>query len=420
MSDLNDRFYHAHRIIQERCDGRLHCVRCCPTRAIRVRDNRVTFYNDLCIDCGECVIVCPQKVFEPVSDRMEDFRSFKLKVALPSNILYTQFGPEVSPMVVNRALLTAGFHEVADVSGACAEVSLALVHHLETNPDTRPLVSSFCPAVVRLIQVAYPNLVKHIAPLDVPREIKARRTRQFFSKERGIPMEEIGVIYITPCTAKTISIKQPAEKEKSWIDGAISIRDIYNLISPEIIRIQKEGPSGENNFHFGKAWGILGHFSQNVGAERSISVAGLGHVKKILDDIENDRLKNIDFVEALACFQGCLGGMFCVTDSYVARHNSIQLQKRYGKPVDLDMKKVLEQYKQGYYFSENPVMPRTTRVYQPDIALNIKRLKMKERMLAKLPKNDCGICGAPTCECFADDCARGEADVTDCIFFKSK
>ncbi|MFC2136080.1 (Fe-S)-binding protein [Bacteroidota bacterium] len=28
------------------------------------------------------------------------------------------------------------------------------------------------------------------------------------------------------------------------------------------------------------------------------------------------------------------------------------------------------------------------------------------------------MCGAPTCETFAEDCAWGEADLTDCIFFK--
>jgi ArsR family metal-binding transcriptional regulator len=46
-------------------------------------------------------------------------------------------------------------------------------------------------------------------------------------------------------------------------------------------------------------------------------------------------------------------------------------------------------------------------------------MKQKERIFAKLPKKDCGLCGAATCETFAQDCALGEADLTDCIFFKS-
>jgi len=75
--------------------------------------------------------------------------------------------------------------------------------------------------------------------------------------------------------------------------------------------------------------------------------------------------------------------------------------------------------KEGYYFMEHDILPRNTRSLNTDIATSIKRVKQKERILTKLPKKDCGLCGAPDCETFADDCAWGEADLTDCIFFKS-
>ncbi|MCP5105875.1 MAG: hypothetical protein GY950_20985, partial [bacterium] len=108
--------------------------------------------------------------------------------------------------------------------------------------------------------------------------------------------------------------------------------------------------------------------------------------------------------------------LFCVKNPYVARHNSIQLQKRFGRVGELDKEKVLRNYDNGHYFYSGPVLPRTTRVSQLDIAESIKRMKKKERIFAKLPKNDCSVCGAPTCETFAEDCARNEADLTDCIF----
>jgi len=411
-------YYHGHRIIQERCDGRLKCLRACPTKAIRVKNNRVTFFNDLCIDCGECINVCPQKVFEPISDSMESFKSKKFSVALPSSILFTQFGPDIHPEIINMALKSIGFNETADVSGICAEMGYALVHHIKVQPEPRPLISSFCPAVVRFIQVSYPNLVKHIQPLDVPREIIARQTKQYYSQKLGLKIDDICVVYISPCTAKNVSIKQPAEKEKSWIDGAISIKEIYNLISPEVIRLHQQGVDDrEDHSPFGKAWGILGHFSQNVGADRSIAVAGISHVKQILDDIDTNKLKNIDFVEALSCLHGCINGLFCVKDPYVARHNSFRIQKKFGKPIQINYREVIEKYEKGYYFFENPVLPRTTRDSQVDISNSIKRIRMKERILAKLPHKDCSVCGSPDCETFADDCARNEADLTDCIFF---
>ena len=418
MINNEHNFYHAHQIVEERCDGRLRCVRSCPTKALRLRKKKLVFYNDLCIDCGECVNVCPEHVFSIVSDSMEDFKSFKFHVALPSNILYVQFGIEVHPGVINRALKNIGFDEIADVAKVCDEMGFALSHHLKTHPEVRPLISSYCPAIVRLIQVIYPNLVKHIEPLDVPREIVAKEVKQRYSKELGLKEEEIGVIYITPCPAKIVSIKQPAEKERSWIDGAIPIKDIYNLILPEIIKMQqKEVDTTQENFQYGKAWGVLGHFSQNEGMGEPLSVTGINHVKRVLEDIESAKLYNIDFVEALACLHGCINGVFCVKDPYVARHNSLQLQRKFGRVTAVDKKKVLENYKKGYYFYENPLLPRTTRSSHYDIGEAIKRMKKKERIFSGLPKTDCSICGSPDCETFAEDCARGEADLTECIFF---
>ncbi|MCP4219247.1 MAG: hypothetical protein GY765_31730 [bacterium] len=411
-------YYHAHSIHQERCEGRLKCIRCCPTRALRFRDKKITFFSDLCIDCGECIVVCPEKVFTPLNDHMDDFKSFKYHIVMPSNILYTQFGTDVHPGIIHQALKNIGFDAIHDVSRACSEEGVALFHHLKKHPETRPLISSFCPAVVRFIQVSYPNLVKHIEPLNVPREIAARNAKIEYAKKLGLKESEIGVIYITPCTAKMVAIKQPAEQAKSSIDGAIPIRDIYNLLLPEIIKIQQEGSfSPPEDFRYGRAWGILGYFSLNVGSEKAISVAGLNHVKIILDDIENRKLHNIDFVEVLSCLHGCVNGIFCVKDPYVARHNSILMNKKYGKHKPVEKKEILNKYEDGHYFYKGALLPRTTRAAAVNIAESIKRMKKKDRIFAKLPKNDCSVCGAPTCETFAEDCARNEAQLTDCIFF---
>jgi len=397
----------------------LKCIRICPTKALRLRNKKLIFYSDLCIDCGECVNVCPKDVFAPVSDHLEDFKDFKYHIAIPSNILYIQFGVDVHPAVIHHALKNIGFDEVVDVSEVCDEMGYALHHHLKVHPDIRPLISSYCPSIVRFIQVSYPNLLKYIEPLDVPREAVARETKRRYSQKLGLKEEEVGVIYITPCPAKIVSIKQPAEKDRSWIDGAIPINDIYNLILPEIIKIQqkKDAVQMQNNYHYGQAWGVLGHFSQNVGSEKTLSVAGINHVKRVFEDIESSKLHNIDFVEALSCLHGCLNGVFCVKDPYVAFHNSIQLQKKFGRSAGIDKKKVIDNYKKGYYFFENPVLPRTTRSSQNDIGVAIKRMKKKERIFAGLPKTDCSICGSPDCETFAEDCARGEAELIDCIFF---
>jgi hypothetical protein len=223
---------------------------------------------------------------------------------------------------------------------------------------------------------------------------------------------------MAPCPAKMVSVKQPAEKEKSWIDGTIPIKEIYNLILPEILKIQEsaEKPEEKDSF-FGKNWGILGTMSRIIDPDRSLSVTGITHLQKIFDDIENSKLRNVDFVEALACMQGCVGGAFCVENPYIARHNAILLEKKFGQTRSVDKDLVLKKYKARYYFLEHQVLPRLIHSENRDISASIKKMRQRDRILMKLPKKDCGLCGSPDCATFAEDCADGTADLTDCIFF---
>lgn len=418
MSQATFSFYHAHQIIEERCKTRMKCLHICPTGAIRVRQGRISFLNDLCIDCGECINACSQKVFVPKSDEKEDFNAFSFQIAIPSPVLYTQFGQDIHPKIVHQALKNIGFDEVVDVTNITHELEFVLLHHLKNKSLTKPLISSYCPTIVRYLQVKYPNLVNHIEPFDVPLEIIGKETKRLYAKKLGLKKEKIGTIYISQCPAKIVSIKQPAEKEHSWIDGAIPIKEIYNILLPEVFKIKENiNSTPEEDFNYGKDWGILGNLSQVLGPERCLSVAGLSHVKKIFDDIENSRLRNVDFIEALACMQGCVSGAYCVENPYIARHTSILMEKIFNHPEKLDKKKILKRYLRKIYFMEHPILPRPTRAIDCDIAVSIKKLRQKERILMKLPQRDCGLCGSPSCATFAEDCARGEADVTECIFF---
>jgi len=398
----------------------MRCIKACPTQALRVRNNTITFNDDLCVDCGACISVCPEKVYVPVIDEITDFEKFEYKIVIPSHILYTQFGLNVHPNIIQQSLLNIGFDAVADISQNAYEISYVVSESLKANRRITPVISNFCPSLLRLIQVNYPNLIELISPFDVSREITAKESKKKYAEKLGIPQQKIGVIFISPCPAMVVSIKQPAEKEKSWIDGAIAIRDIYNRMLPEIIRVQENMNSDEKKefFYYGKSWGELGFILRHHDPEHTISVAGIDNIKMILDDIEDSRLKNVNYIEAFTCPQGCIGGAYCVENPYISRHTAIILEKRHGQPPDLDKKRINKKLKQNYYNMIEPVIPRPIRSMEIDIATSIKRMNQKERILRKLPNKDCGICGAPTCETFAQDCAWGEADLTDCIFIK--
>ena len=50
----------------------------------------------------------------------------------------------------------------------------------------------------------------------------------------------------------------------------------------------------------------------------------------------------------------------------------------------------------------------------------LKKLAEIERVFQKLPKINCGACGAPTCHAFAEDIVKGITTIEECVVLKSK
>jgi len=189
-------YYHAHKIIADKCEGHMACMRSCPTQAIRVKNNKATFSEELCVDCGNCLSSCPSEAIISISDPIDEFSHFKHKIVVPSSVLYSQFDSSIHPYIIHLAFKELGFDEVVDINISSSAMTMALIKYMETYRGRHPLISSHCPAVIRLIQVKYPDLVELIVPLDAPREVTAREIRLNFPDKLGIRPEDIGIIYI--------------------------------------------------------------------------------------------------------------------------------------------------------------------------------------------------------------------------------
>ncbi|RCX08170.1 iron only hydrogenase large subunit-like protein [Anaerobacterium chartisolvens] len=407
-----ERYFHSVTLDETKCRGCTNCIKHCPTEAIRVRKSKARIIAERCIDCGECIRVCPYHAKKAISDSMDAINSFKYKVVIPAPSLYGQFRSNASRNMLLTALKHIGFDAVYEVARAAEIVTEATKTLLNKNSTVKPLISSACPAVVRLIQVRYPNLIDNIVRLESPMEVAAEIAKNKISKTENMPIEDIGVFFITPCAAKVTSVKAPYEKKKSFVDGVISIKDIYLKLLNSLDKV-KTAEDLEQAGYEGIRWAGPGGESLALGTDEFLAVDGIHNVISILEEIEKDRLERVEFIEALACVGGCLGGPLTVENAYVARSNL----KRF-----VDQARQNGVSKEHTEEGENDLMWTASIEYKPVMKLDenfheaMKKLEALELINKDLPGLDCGACGAPSCRALAEDIVRGNANEADCVF----
>ncbi|MFO7733501.1 MAG: [Fe-Fe] hydrogenase large subunit C-terminal domain-containing protein [Candidatus Aminicenantes bacterium] len=409
---------HGFRINTERCDGRLACMRACPTQAIRVKRGKAAVIPELCIDCGSCLAVCPTGAITATTLSFAELDRFKFKVAVASPALYTQFALKDTPAQVNRALRALGFDAVWEYAVDIELIDLAIRDYVKNWTGPFPLISNSCPVVVRLVQVAYPTLVEQLIRVDAPREIAGRELKRHYSKKLGLKPSEIAAVYIAPCQAKTISILQPAEGAGSHLDGAVGISQIYNDLLAILRRhAAKDLPAEEGEgsgewFHWGAPEGEFPSLSK----EHYLPLQGLSDVIKVFNDIEKGKIRNIDFLECHACQGACIGGNLTVENLYVARTRNLRLISGLARPSPALGNEIARRFAEEDFSLRAPIRPRDTEGRSADLRDRVARKKRAAELLKALPGLNCGLCGAPSCKSHAEDASLSRADIRECVF----
>lgn len=403
-------FFHSVTLDKNLCKGCINCIKRCPTEAIRVRDGRAHIIKELCIDCGECIRICPHHAKIATYDSMDILKNYKYKIALPPPSLYGQFNNLEDRDVVLNGLLKMGFDSVFEVAKAAELISDATRRLLLTQNMRRPVISSACPAITRLIRVRFPQLIDHVLPLVSPMELAARTAKAEAVQKTGFLPEEIGCIFLSPCPAKVTAIKMPIGSSKTSVDGAIAIKEIYPTLlyhMKHADNIQYLSSSGR----IGLGWAESGGEAAGlVSTDKYLAADGIENVIRVLDDLEDDKYPNLEFVELNACSGGCVGGVLQVENPYIAKAKLKGL-RRYV-PVSTN-------HLSGSIPTE--MLWDADLVYTPVMELgstkteSFERYTQMEEIVQKLPGLDCGSCGAPNCAALAEDVVRGKASTDDCV-----
>lgn len=407
-------FNNKHSVTLElsKCKGCTNCIKRCPTEAIRVRGGHAIIKEDKCIDCGECIRLCPYQAKKATYDRLDDFVSYRYKIALPAPAFYGQFNDLDDVDYILTALLGCGFDAVYEVSKAAEIITEHTRRYMKTEGSPRPVISSACPAIVRLISLRFPCLVDNLLPIMPPIEYAARQARrEALALHPELSDDDICVLFISPCPAKISYIKNPIGVEKSAVTGGLAINDLYFKVRAK--RKEVEVPEELSTTGIiGLNWAGSGGEATSLLSDRYLAADGIENCIKVLDEIDNGTFGDLEFVELNACIGGCVGGTLNVENPFIAKARLRSMRKYL--PVSGNHITDAEALSKDIFYDAE-ITNNTADMLSEDRVTAIAKMVEIESIYKSLPHLDCGSCGAPNCHALAEDIVKNDARPSDCL-----
>jgi len=317
-----------------------------------------------CVDCGQCIIVCPtgalteKSKFKDIFNAIDDPKKFVVVQHAPavSVTLGELFGMAPGADVngaMNAALRRLGFDRVFDTSFSAdltiMEEASELFHRVK-NGGTLPMFTSCCPAWIDFMEQNYPDMLANLSSCKSPQQMLGAVIKSFYARKQGIDPKDIYVVSIMPCTAKKYEAQLPTHVSEGYpdVDAVLTTRELARIIKMRGLHLNNLEPEGADTAFgerssagklFGASGGVMEAairtaYFMGTGAELEelkvkavrgldgvkeahvkigdleIGVAvvnTLGNARKLVEEIRNGR-SDLHFIEVMACPGGCIGG----------------------------------------------------------------------------------------------------------------
>ncbi len=300
------------------------CEQSCKVKAISMgKDKEAVIDYEKCIACGACVYTCP---FGAITDRSYILDVIDMILKSKQNTeynVYALIAPSVAgqfPYVRIGQVITGikelGFKGVAEVARGADMVAWEESRELE---ERGFLTSSCCPAFVSYVEKNFPQLTEHISNRLSPAGTIAK-----YLKEREPSCK---TVFIGPCTAKKTEFQRA--EYAGLIDSVITFEELQALFDSKDIELERlaETPI-EDASPYGRRFARSGGVAEAV--TRSLEERGSGFEVNAIScsGIEECRaallraskgVLNANFIEGMACPEGCVGGAGCLIHSEKSR-----------------------------------------------------------------------------------------------------
>ena len=399
---LDEKALHTVTLDPEKCRGCVTCMKRCPTEAIRVHGGKASVAYERCIGCGECIRLCRYQAKKSSHDSWDTLEDFKYKIALVAPSFYGQFNNLEDINIVLNGLLAIGFDDVGEVGEAAEYITDVTRRIMAEGSIPAPIISTACPAILELILMKYHDLSERLLGTLAPVDVAAKLARERALK-KGVPEEDIGVYFISPCPAKVFALKMGLGVERPYVDRVLSVSDAYMRLVPAMEKLAEIRPLARMS-STGLCWGISRGEANSTGGIKTIAADGVEQCVKILEALEDGGLSDMQFIELNACVSGCVGGVMNVENPFVARSRVHYLTRKLKSESNTieDIGKDAD----WFMWEQNPSLKDVFKLDDNRLAA-LSKLMEKEEILKTLPMVDCGLCGAPSCTAFAEDLVGG-------------
>lgn len=297
------------------------CQNACKVNAISMNEEKAaSIDNNKCIQCGACVYQCP---FGAIMDKSYMVNTIDILKKSERNTrggnyrVYAIVAPSISSQFsyaalgqVITGLKVLGFHDVIEVALGADIVAMSEARELA---EKGLLTSSCCPAFVRYIKSAFPDLAEHISHNLSPMGAIAKYIKETTPNAK--------VVFIGPCTAKKAEVQ--LETVKPYVDSVLTFEELQALFdSRDIDLASLEEGVLDNASYYGRIFARSGGLTdaavqamkeQNIDFEiKPVVCDGIEACRIALLKLKKGVL-NGNFIEGMACTGGCIGGAGCLT-----------------------------------------------------------------------------------------------------------